>query len=108
MIGHLFKQEAYKIRHERNQFGDYVEVSRELIKCKIREIATFRREGNMEVSDSDATLWADESTEIIQGDLILYEGNVYQVERVNKARNLYSNRVWFLKCDLKVSSYEFS
>lgn len=104
MLDKYFVQTCRKITPARNAYGDYLyDGTYETINCRFRHIMAVQRGTHQELVDTDAMLWVSPSTEISYGDIIYYDGQYFQVERVNKARRLGSEVVEFLKCDLKIT-----
>lgn len=86
----------------RNAYGDYQETQSVSSKCHLRYITTVRRSSNGEEVQSDAMLWLPTDTQVDAGDIVHCDDTKFQVDRVNRARDLYSPIVHFLKCDLEI------
>ena len=103
ILGKYLVQTCYKVSLVRNEYGDRLKTGTDMaLSCRFREKTTIRRESQGEIYDADAMLWLEPNTDIVQGDIILFDGVYYQIERINKARKLGSLITEFLKCDLKI------
>lgn len=85
----------------RNRYGDWVNGVEVPAKCHFRQITTFLRMQNMEVNDADAMIWFYPDTNVSLGSTVLFDGQYYEIDRLNKARRLGESTVQFIKCDLK-------
>lgn len=104
MLSQHFVQTCRKITPVRNSFGDYLyNGDYETINCRFRHIMSVQRGANQEITDTDAMLWVSPSTEIVHGDIIFYDGQYFQVQRVTNARRLGSEVIEFKKCELKIT-----
>jgi hypothetical protein len=86
----------------RDKYGDYQETTKATSVCRLRYITDVRRGTNGEERQSDAQLWLPADTDIEAGDIVRCDGTVFQCERVNKARDLDTTTIHFLKCDLEI------
>lgn len=87
----------------RDEYGDYIEGVGTEVACRFREISTVRRTSRREENDSDAMMWFAPDSGVVSGNIVLFEGIHYQVERINMARRLGESETQFIKCDLKVT-----
>lgn len=108
MLEHTFKQTCKLLTVTRNAYGDYDYSTYTTLSCKFREISSIRRGTFQELNDTDAMLWVGPSAAVVKGSLIEFEGVVYQVERLVKARIIDDPTVQFIKCELKINDIGFS
>lgn len=92
----------------RDEYGDYIEGVGVELACRFRYINTITRGTRNETNDSDAMVWFAPTASVAVGNIILFEGVHYQIERLNKARRLGESEVQFIKCDLKVTDIGIS
>lgn len=92
----------------RDEYGDYIDGTGTELPCRFREINTIVRGTRNELNDSDAMIWFAPGAPVAKGNIILFEGVNYQIERINKARRLGESEVQFIKCDLKVTDIGIS
>lgn len=104
MLDRYLVQTCRKITPVRNVYGDYLyDGDYETINCRFRHIMGVQRGNNREVVDTDAMVWFAPDEDINKGDIIFYDSQYFQVERVNFARKLGSDVIEFIKCDLKIT-----
>lgn len=95
-------QQCEIVSVSRNVGGDYIEDDKRVSKCHLRYITTVRRTSNGEETQSDAMLWLPIETQVDSGDIVLCDGTRFQVDRINRARDLDTPIVHFLKCELEI------
>jgi len=96
-----FNNVCQLVTQTRNRYGDYVQGVTVDVECVFRHITTIRRGNHMEVDDADAMLWVPVDTDISIGQIVLFQGGSYQVERYTEAQGL-RDEPQFIKCDLKI------
>lgn len=102
MLEEYLVQSCKKVNVVRNKYGGYVEGIGTILNCRFREITTMRRNARGEIYDSDGMFWFAPSTNLVKGDILLFEGIFYQIERIWNARRLGESIAQFLKCDVKI------
>ncbi len=108
MLEEYLVDECKLVSPTRNEYGDYQDTASTVLKCRFREISTMRRTMNQEISDADAQIWFTSSSGVHVGNIILFDGTYYQIERLTKARRLGETEVQFIKCDLKITDIGIS
>lgn len=108
MLESYLVQTCEKVIPTRSRYGDYILNTVATLSCRFRFIVTERRASHQEVQNADAMVWFAPDTSIAIGDLLRFDGQYYQVERLNKARKLGSTQVEFLKCDVKITDIAIS
>jgi len=91
---------AYKVTMTSNAYGDRIAGAETALKCHFRHITQHIFESN-EVVESDAMAWFEPDSGIARGNIIKFEGEHFEVERVIKARRLRSTNVLFIKTELR-------
>lgn len=108
MLEEYLVQTCQLITATRNEYGDYIEGVTTTLDCRFREISTINRSSHVELADADAMIWFAPDTEIAIGNIILFDGVHYQIERLTNARRLGESETQFIKCDLKITNIGFS
>lgn len=104
MLSQHFVQTCRKITPVRNAFGDYLyNGDYETINCRFRYSMGVQRGTNQEVVDTDAMVWFEPNEDISKGDILYYDGQYFQIEKIMYARRLGSEVVEFKKCNLKIT-----
>lgn len=86
----------------RDRYGDYLDPVWTSTVCHLRYITEVRRSTQGEERQADAMVWLPTDTQVDSGAIIRADGTTFQVERVTKARDLYSSEIHFLKCLLEI------
>lgn len=108
MLDDYLVQTCKLVSPSRDEYGDYIDGEGTELACRFREINTIQRGTHRETNDSDAMIWFAAGAAVQKGNIILFEGVNYQIERINKARRLGETDVQFIKCDLKVTDIGIS
>lgn len=109
MLESYLVQTCRKITPVRNNFGDYLyDGTYEELSCRFRHIMGVERGNNQELTDTDAMAWFANGSGVGKGDILYFDGQYFQVQRVNFARKLGSNNIEFIKCDLKITEVGIS
>lgn len=98
------KETATQYTVTRNRYGDLVLSNPQTILCLYRDITqlstgvNFREELNIV-----GIFWFDPSSNIHQGDVVGFNGQLYRIEnRTNAKALLTSNAVQFIKCQVSL------
>lgn len=85
----------------RNRYGDIEYGATTQIDCLYREITSLQTgNANKEQVTVDGIFWFAPNAAISRGTVVLFEGEYYRMDKVNKARaRLTDNAVAFLKCE---------
>lgn len=108
MLDDYLVQTCKLVSPTRDEYGDYIDGVGTELACRFREITTVRRTTHREENDADAMIWFAADAPVAIGNIILFEGVNYQLERLTKARRLGESDVQFIKCDLKVTDIGIS
>lgn len=95
-------QSCYKVSKSRNAYGDIEYGSTESLSCLYRDISQLQiANANREDVDVDGIFWFEPDSEVERGDIILFDGEYYRIDKITKARaRLTDNSVHFLKCEV--------
>ena len=91
---------AYKVSTTRNDYGDYVHGAETALPCHFRYITQHVPGGSNETVNSDALVWFEPDSGVVEADVLRVDGVYFRVERVIKARRLRDPTVQFIKCEL--------
>ena len=108
MLDEYLIQTCELVAPTRNEYGDYISSSNTELACRFREINTVRRGSHEEYRDSDGMFWFKADSGVQKGNIILFEGTHYQVERITKARKLDDAEVHFIKAEVKITDIGIS
>lgn len=108
MLDDYLVQSCELISPTRDEYGDYIDGAHTTLPCRFRDIGTIQRGTHREVNDADSMIWFKADAPVNVGNIILFEGVTYQIERINRARRLGESDVQFIKCDLKVTDVGIS
>ncbi len=102
MLESYLNQIAVKVPTKRSMYGDIVVdyTGRQVrLGCRFRVIQTAIHVNNREERRSDeAMVWFAPTADINQNDIILYEGQYWEIVKINEARRLGGTQIQFLKC----------
>ncbi len=104
MLQSYLNQVMTKISVHRNVYGDITADggSSTQVGCRFRVITnTTNSSSHEEVHSEEAMAWFAPNSGIVRGDILLYEGQTWKVQKVNEARRLGETDIQFLKCWLQ-------
>lgn len=94
-------QSCTKITVTHNKYGDIEYGTTEDRSCLYRDISLSTRSPNRGEIDVDGIFWFDATDDWALGDVLLFEGEYYRVERLIKARRrVVDNSLKFIKCEV--------
>lgn len=95
-------QSCRKVTKTRNDYGDIEYGATTVLSCLYRDISSLQiGNANREEVDVDGMFWFEPDSGVARGDIILFEGEYFRIEKIIKARaRLSDNTVHFLKCEV--------
>lgn len=102
MLESYFVQTCSKVTYTRNEWGGYERQSLSSLPCRWRKITSIIRGETGEQVQTDALVHVDKNTSLDKGDILIFEGYSYQVERITVARRLGETDIQFLKADVRI------
>ena len=101
MLERYLVQVCEKVNYTDDDFGQRRATTTETLACRWRDIPRRERSAQMDYEDSDSMVWFAPGTDVAEGDILLFEGQSYEIRRINRARKLGGTQVQFLKCDTR-------
>lgn len=102
MFERYFVQKAIKLATKRSVYGDIVidpAGAKKTYYVRFRVIQTAIHVNNREERRSDeAMIWFKPDADISQNDILLCEGQYWEIVKINEARRGHHTNVEFLKC----------
>ncbi len=97
-----------KVSTTRDDFGQEITGVTETLACRWRDITTVRRGANMDTTDADSMVWFAAGANVSKGDILLFEGTYYQIDKLTKAKRLGETTPQFIKCEVNVTTIGIS
>jgi len=108
MLDDYLVDSCQKVSTTRDDFGQEITGVTESLACRWRDITTVRRGQNTDTSDADSMVWFAAGTVIAKGDILLFEGAYYQIQKLTKAKRLGETAPQFIKCEVTVTTIGIS
>lgn len=93
------KESATQYTTTRNRYGDLVLANVGTISCLFRDISMLSNMNQREQVDIKGLFWFDPAATVAKGDVVGYQGQLYRLEEVTRAKDLLkSDTIQFIKC----------
>lgn len=99
----VFKETCTHYTTQRDRYGDNKLSSVGTIACLYRDMTQMQDSNFREETSVTGIFWFPASANVVEKDLIGYNGKLYQIQQVINAKNLLTgNRTQFYKCGVTV------